>query len=335
MTSKIEGDRYGGAVRFQDNITSNARPYIVATNYFGCTVRRVGFSKPFPFNPAWNPSWYYPDLLNSTGNYYAQSGYAPPSVVNKALTKLYDQMEQAESLRVAWLERQKALDMIASATRTIIRIAKAVKRRDPRIVRAIIGRNPSKRDILTTPSSIWLGYWFGIVPTVSDLHHAAQIFAYDPPALKLSVASGGEAKYGDAWINCVVKLTGQLTAFDPNVSLASRLGFGQPLSTLYEMTMCSWVLDYFVNVGELLKNLEPRFPGLSFSNAATTKFYQYNGGTSYSQNDYFYYSGVGLKRQKGWPSYQLAFPIVDGLKAKQASYLVAVAIQLISSIMKK
>lgn len=99
--------------------------------------------------------------------------------------------------------------------------------------------------------------------------------------------------------------------------------------------MCSWVLDYFVNVGELLKNLEPRFPGLSFSNTATTKFYQYNGGTSYSQNDYFYYSGVGLKRQKGWPSYQLAFPIVDGLKAKQASYLVAVAIQLISSIMKK
>lgn len=335
MAWKESGDRYGGRWIGRQTATQQ-KPYNKSLPYliFGGTQ---SFSGGNPGN--WNT---VKDIRNFVplANGYGW-GEFQTQASNKALAKLYDQMEQSESLRVAWKEREKAVEMVTSGLRTIVRVARAVRRRDPRIIRAILKRDPSKKDVLKTPADIWLAYYFGIVPTVMDIHHAAGVFSYDPPVLKLEAkatqpgAIWGQGNFGTRLQRDSVCLGGEIYQFDPNVSLASRLGFGQPLSVAWEMTPFSWFVDYFVNVGDLIKNLEPRFPGIHTRNEYTTIF------SRYAPTEYNYYgtkvtsSGFYMRRTKGWPSYQLEFPVLDGLKLQQCSYIAAVAVQLLDSFLRK
>ena len=331
MAWKEKGDRYGSFWSGRETSTQKA-PYGKPLPYLalGGTAAQSGGVPEWPI-----------DIRNRVplANGY---GWGPtPSAVNKALSKLYDQLEQSESLRVAWKEREKALALVTSSLRTIVRIARAVKRRDPRIVRAIIGKDPSKKDILKTPADIWLAYNFGIVPTIMDIHHGLGIFGFDPPVMKLQARATvpynrwGEGDFGTRLQKDSVVLGGEIYQFDPNVSLASRLGFGQPLSVAWEMTPFSWFVDYFVNVGDMLKNLEPRFPGIHIRNQYTSVFCRYAPTDFNFYGSIHTYSGFYFRRTLGWPSFQLEFPILDGLRVKQASYIASVAIQLLSSMKKK
>lgn len=336
MAWKEEGNRYGpGSWKRRETFTQ-PKPYRRNLPYLAFGGSTWKDYEPFP--EAF-------DQVNDIANFVPLAngfmwGANSAGAVNKALDDLYDQMEQAESLRVAWKERGKAVEMITSGLRTIVTIARACKRRDPRIIRRILKRDPSKRDILKTPSDIWLAYYFGIVPTISDIHHAAGVFAHDPPIMKLeakgstAVPTFGGGNFMTYLLRTSVKLGGEVYQFDPNVSLASRLGFGQPLSVAWEMTPFSWFVDYFVNVGDLIKNLEPRFPGVKTRNEYTTMYQRY------ARTQFNFYgttgssSGFYLRRSLGWPDYQLDFPAAEGLKLQQCSYIAAVAIQLLSSFKK-
>ena len=328
-----KGDRFGDAVH-RRSVTVNAKPFDQNSPYTrrGGTNRHVYGSNPWSAKDIYG----YVPVANGYGLY-------PPglaSATNKALDKLYEQMEQAESLRVAWKERGKALEMVTSSLRTVVRVARACKRRDPRIIRAILDKDPTKRDILKTPSDIWLAYHFGIVPTISDIHHAAGVFSYDPPVMKLVGAGtvvdykNGDGAFGYRHQRCSVKLGGEVYQFDPNVSLASRLGFAQPLSVAWEMTPFSWFVDYFVNVGSLIKNMEPRFPGIKTRNEYNTLFVRYPETLMDFWGDGYMMSGYFVSRSRGWPNYQLEFPVLEGLKLQQCSYIASVAIQLLSSMKK-
>lgn len=334
-----KGNRYTGAWTGKTSYRQpkpHTRPLPYET--FGGTSRVTWVHPQYGTNSDRNPD----DIRNGValGNGWGWTiGVAKAQ--NKALDKLYEQFEQAESLRVAWKERQKAIDMATAGVRTIVRIARAVKRRDPRIVRAIIGKNPEKKDILKTPSDIWLGYHFGIKPTLQDIHHSLGIFGFDPPVMKLTAkGSSSEIVYGGGdystkLVKTSITLGGEIYQFDPNVSLASRLGFAQPLSVAWEMTPFSWFVDYFTNVGQLIKNLEPRFPGIQTRFEYTSRFVRYAPAE---------YTGFGVRtvvnsgfyanRVIGWPSYSLEFPAVEGLKLQQLSYITAVAIQLLTSMKK-
>ena len=79
---------------------------------------------------------------------------------------------------VAMLEYQKTLDVVSGLIGGLVRTARAIKRRDPRIVRQILRKKKlTKRDIATTPSGLWLQYHFGIVPTIHDIHSAMNILS--------------------------------------------------------------------------------------------------------------------------------------------------------------
>lgn len=293
------------------------------------------------------------------------------SATNKALNKLYEQANQASDLVVAWKERQSSIDMISGALGRLVRIARAVKRRDPKIVRRVLRRNPKARDTVKTPAGLWLEYHFGWVPTVMDLHHAACVLGYEFPTHKLTASSGvksdiySKADRGrpyNAWSNHMgssyttrVKIQGEITAINPNIQLATMLGFGQPLSVVWEMTPFSWVVDYFVNVSSLLTNLEPQFPGIEISG----KFYTVKQTCSFAQRDAVFYDrgmvrpdhpyynkwvfstsscnaeSYSVRRSLGWPSYSLEFSSPLDLKAQQCSYIAAVLVQILTSFKLK
>lgn len=269
---------------------------------------------------------------------------------NKALNKLYERLGQSEALLVAWKERQSAVSLLTSNLRRLVTIARAVKRRDPKIVRRVLKRNPKAKDIIKTPAGLWLEYHFAIVPTILDIHHACGVLGFDFPVDRLSFSSASlksrenfrgsyQWYYGESF-RSIVKLTGEIYALNPNGLLASSLGFGQPLSVAWEMTPFSWFVDYFVNVGEMCKNLEPRFPSVKTRYETMTKLILCDGKRGYCDSNphavkYMSYNSVCMERTLGWPSYQLTVSNPLSLKGQQLSYIAAVLAGMLTGMKPK
>lgn len=294
------------------------------------------------------------------------TGYADPmgslhtngrnKAMNAALAKFYDEANQAADLAVAMIERKQTIKMIADGLQTLVRVAKAVKRRDPSIVRAIKRRQSKGEDIAKDPAGLWLQYHFGIVPTISDIHHAAGLFAYDFPVYKITGTGGGQSTYNSSvteWIHkhtksgvvdFRTKVGATIQGINPDRHLVSMFGFDQPLSIAYELTPFSWFVDYFVNVGDLLSNLEPRCPGVDLANGYNTV---YGKGRSFSQrvgipklagNSDLYSSMTGqhdaVVRKLGIPKFALTFSSPFDLSGQRASYIAAVLVGILSSFKK-
>lgn len=326
-----------------------------------CTLQKKPFVKPLPYKMQYGRwtgghSVFATDIRNNMplangalNEYGANISRIESS--NKALDKLYSRLEQSEALLVAWKERQSALDLVASNIGRLVRIARAVKRRDPKIVRRVMKRNPKGKDVAKTPAGLWLEYHFAIVPTIMDIHHAAGLLGFEFPVEKLSYSSGAESSYraGNGtyqWYRnynyrTITKLTGEIYGLNPNIHLASMLGFGQPLSVAWEMTPFSWFIDYFVNVGQLVTNLQPRFPGVKVRNQATVILQKAHGNLGYrnrepeSQVPVRFFESVHMERKVGWPNYQLQFNSPFDLKGQQCSYIAAVLVNILSDFKRK
>lgn len=326
-----------------------------------CTLQDKPYIKPLPYKTL-SGTWTSPKVNNYTdqisNSIPLADGYhreAEPSLVeasNKALDKLYERLGQSEALLVAWKERQSALDLIASNVGRLVRLARAVRRRDPNVVRRVMQRNPKAKDIVKTPAGLWLEYHFAIVPTIMDIHHAASVLGFEFPIERLSFASGAENNhvlnpwreynwYHSYQFKTIVKLNGEIYALNPNVHLATMLGFGQPLSVAWEMTPFSWFIDYFVNVGQLVTNLQPRFPGVKTRNESTTILQKGSGWLGYRNHEPAgqfptrSFKSVRMQRSLGWPSYQLQFKSPFDLKGQQCSYITAVLINILADIKRK
>lgn len=284
----------------------------------------------------------------------------PPSVSkmaetrNKALNKLLDNGDAAADLLAAWYQRTSTVGSLVSSLGTFVRIARAVRRRDPRIVRRVLNHNPGAKDIIRSPSGLWLQYWFEIVPTIHDIHSLLTVLTKDfPPLVVMGNSSHKEVTsyygldnsmnvwFSDSW-TYICKMQAELRIRNPNLILASRFGFTQPLSVAYELVPFSWALDYFVNVGEMLSNFEPRFPGYDVTNAFTTEYvpqthwaamYDVTGAPWDSKGSAFS-TGYRMVRTPGLPSYELNVSS-DPLNLKRASYLVSVAVQILTGMKPK
>lgn len=297
-----------------------------------------------------NRAWRTVDIRNDvplSNGFDLDRGVAASS--NKALSKIYDRLQQSEALLVAWKERQSALDLVASNLRRLVEIGRAVKRRDPKVVRRVMKRNPKAKDVVKTPAGLWLEYHFAIVPTILDLHHACGILGFEFPVEKLSESSlapviderkTSNRHYSHEYMT-VTKIEGEVYGLNPNIHLTSMLGFGQPLSVAWEMTPFSWFIDYFVNVGELVTNLQPRFPGVRTRNHSTTTFIKCRGKTgkpirSNPRVDaYFTFESVYMRRRLDWPSFQLEFNSPFDLSGQRCSYIAAVLVNLLASMKPK
>ena len=180
MSWTEKGDRYGSEYHSRST-ARQSRPYI----------------SPLPYTVS-GGTWvamrdkYSSDILNymplvNGSNRDGLGGVT--EATNNALSKVYTRMNQAESLLVAWKERQKAIDLVTSNIRRLVTIARAVKRRDPKIVRQVLKRNPNAKDIIKQPAGLWLEYHFGVVPTIMDIHHSMGVLGFEFPVDKFSMSS--------------------------------------------------------------------------------------------------------------------------------------------------
>lgn len=270
--------------------------------------------------------------------------------LNKALDEFTSECQQQSDLMVAMLEYQQSLDMVADLVGGLVRTARAIKRRDPRIVRQVLRKkNLKKRDVATTPSGLWLQYHFGIVPTIHDIHAAMNLFS-EPPKIIIKGRGSAPIGYDSSSTYSGVKrvrrasgvvhssIRAELSGLNQHALLAARFGFDQPLSVIYEMTPFSWFVDYFVNLGDMLKNIQPRFTGLNFMHGCHSQvsLASVDGQDMQADNSdlLMYYQGqsVQMYRRLGIPSYQLTLSSPMSLSTQRVTYITSVLVQLLSGM---
>lgn len=330
---------------------------------FRGSSQKPPFIKPLP---------YYAHIDSGEGSYGFRSfwndmrGWSCHAAANNsALDKMTDISDQAADLLVAFRERQKTIDMVQDGLTSLVKVARAIRKKDPVLLRKVVyGKSKAEtKMILSRPANIWLAYHFGIVPTVMDIHHACGVLAKDAPVLDVQATGVSRESFdfsgydydwnrsGDAF--CAVKLGGEITNVNRNKMLIGQLGFTSPLSMVWEMTPFSWFVDYFVNVGDILSNFEPRFPGIEFANQYTTRYSRGNFKCFYKQyitpawryvnssngiweRDADYYEGehIEIERTLGWPDYMLTTSLTAQLSIQRCSYIAAVLVSILSGFKK-
>jgi len=166
------------------------------------------------------------------------------------------------------------------------------------VLQAMIALKHGKlRDAAAKASDLWLGFNFGVAPTISDANAAINAvgarlqkeyadiihvsgkarFSYRIPKVLHTSTSAGDV--GVWYIYCADNLSGRVkysgafaallnSANNYSVSQQFGLQFGDIVPAMWELTPYSWALDYFLGVGDFL---EDRFTSPSNSTRYLTK----------------------------------------------------------------
>lgn len=227
----------------------------------------------------------------------------------KARARAYDKIvgklrgEASAMLAVNIAERKQSFEMIANRAGQLLRASRALLRGDvPSFLRACGFKKRKRRQVTTwvrvgrgrtrtlqhskvqsdefalrrkakTAGSLWLEYWFGWSPLVSDVYAAVNILQdvdlqlkrrfkgqgasgassakiYDPPA------SGG---FKDTWLETttcdfIAAYRCSLVTNSPNWKKANLLGLTNPAVVAWELIPFSFLVDWFLPVGRFLES---------------------------------------------------------------------------------
>jgi hypothetical protein len=173
---------------------------------------------------------------------------------------------------------------------------KGKSRLPPRIQKMIDRREATlpPREVLRNFSQLYLEFHFGWSPLLKDIHDACETL--NAPFKAFHVRSSAAAKWADplnrntvvndgTWITTetrdgsyvqTVRLQADLVIANPNVAMLQQFGIANPAAVAWELIPFSFVLDWFVNVGDYLNSLTD-FLGVELKNAQRMTFTRYTG----------------------------------------------------------
>jgi len=213
-------------------------------------------------------------------------GSAAVAAQNAAYAKLISNLGDSPQLAVNYAERHQALGAIATRAKQIAAVVVALRRGDVSRACRLLGiqRPKGLRSSLRDWAGIFLELHFGWVPLVQDIGNAIEVL--QGPIKNLRITGVGHAKsdlgmstYGQTWekgyhwtsaveeLRCF--MIADFIVDNPNLRLASQMGFINPLTVAWELVPFSFVLDWFANVGACLASFTD-FTGLQLLEPATT-----------------------------------------------------------------
>lgn len=216
------------------------------------------------------------------------------NAVNKALSSFKDSLGESAEMAVNWAERQQSINMIAKRSSQMYRAAKAIRSfrfgdlndvfreatgRSKNFTR--ISRADQKRNLAKATSDLWLEWHFGAEPLIKDVRNAMS--AVIDPNLLGKIVGRGHVKdvlsyttthtYTKAVSDHNMSIRASVNAYvkvsSPELYMANRLGFLNPLGIAWELVPFSFVIDWFVNVSDVLKDINP-YAGLEITRASYT-----------------------------------------------------------------
>lgn len=281
----------GGWFKYQ-KISRQGRPYLSPLPYitYGVTLRGV------------------PGQQNTVGSFpspaYDEIGGRDGSCYAKAYDRVANQLKGQASamLAVNIAERRQSFDMIANRAGQLLgayrsfrsgRVRDGLKqlgfklkktRKSHAWVRTGKGRTYSlpKKKVeldeyafkrkLKTGGSLWLEYWFGWSPLISDIHNACEILqdvslnlrnVYTGSATRRNVRREGggywyQGRYYEQWrtwkatFGCLIRA--RIVIKSPNAQKANSLGLVNPALVAWELIPGSFLLDWILPVGRFLES---------------------------------------------------------------------------------
>lgn len=292
---------------------------------------------------------------------YGGSGYAdigfnprtlyslPSSVTSELLIKALNKLRHSDvNLGVMLAEARETSHLLTTAATRIASSVSAFRRRNPaQFYQAV--RHQGTASWRKTPQA-WLELQYGWNPFMSDLRGAAvsldsswvrdrNLFAVGAKKKRLDSCTY-DTYMSPSTINCrqtvnveatqKVQLCYRLSNF--SLALFSSLGLTNPLEIIWERVPYSFVVDWFLPIGNWLSALGGDF-GYSFVNGSLTTFVRYSENGSpvkLSGSDEAYLcpitgSAYYLKRQiytsSPWPGLSFKSPVSSGHIANALSLL--------------
>lgn len=204
---------------------------------------------------------------------------------NKALAKVDDKLRVADSFFEDWYERRQAVDLLVDTGKKLLTFL--VHWRNPSYWKHI-AKSSRPKDL----PSAWLAYQFGVKPLVGGVDRAMTLLGQEMPILAIDGSSSSKfhdirigrlfransiyphANFAD--LTATVKIGCMATGSNPNRALSGVTGLNEPFSSAWNVIPWGWAVDYFVNVGDLLSNIENKHPGVTTSDWYITHFGKLN-----------------------------------------------------------
>ncbi len=235
---------------------------------------------------------YFFDNLDTTFGPLAQAR-------NLAVEKYRSKRSESADFLTTLIQRKQAMSMIATRSLQLLTLAVAIASKDYRKIGRAMGvlkaTMPSRKTWRKTSkgfASAWLEYSYGWVPLVKDIGSAVTLL--ETPINAISIrerAKWVEFKktvvklqndhefHGYSYSGTVsVQVGCRLSVDNPNLYMASQLGFTNPLATAWELVPFSFVVDWFVPVQGFLQNFNSSH-GLTEGDAYHTIYWKATGTT--------------------------------------------------------
>lgn len=238
------------------------------------------------------------------GSYYTDGAYAtdtgmltliplacPTWMNNLAATRAYLALKnQKVNLSVAFAEREQAKKMFAQNAKEIARQVQRFRRLNPRLWGQVI-KNGALNQWKGIPSK-WLELQYGWKPLMSDILGACEVLAnLETGVMAYHARVKGSAKWTERynfnlasspyyWI-CTAEReyhTKYILYYklnNPTLAALSSLGITNPLELGWELVKYSFVIDWFLPVGNWLSTLDADF-GWTYETGCQTNFIKVN-----------------------------------------------------------
>lgn len=194
----------------------------------------------------------------------------------------------------------------------------------------------------------FLALHFGWEPLIKDVYSSMKLLSSDPPNT-LIVSSGRSERLerddvgGVSWrrsvkvTSCRCKVRARVAVSNPDLYLMNSLGIINPMYVAWDAVPFSFVVDWFVNVGEYLNAFQGLdLAGLTITRPITT--YRLASELDYSYGNtgakwavYTHKSGFGFKRVLSIPSVRLRAPKVERLSVTRAAVAISLLLQTLKS----
>jgi len=221
--------------------------------------------------------------------WYGVPQYFVDNAYNKAYAKFVNKLHDSAEMLVNLAEHRQANQMITTRVVQLARFARAIRRFRFGEAAAALGmsrQSIQRMNLRSTSKALgnnWLEFHFGWSPLIGDIKTAMDILtsglppfrikvkaAMDLPesssSLSLSHGTTSSTRYHEGFL-----IAAGISVENPNLWLANRLGLVNPLGLAWELVPFSFVLDWFVNLNDVLKS-SSEFYGLNLINPYRTEF---------------------------------------------------------------
>lgn len=192
----------------------------------------------------------------------------------RAHSKLKDKIFTRAALGTTLGERREAIELMLLRLKTLRDAFQALRKgRFGDFLKALNTR-PKKqheRTRWTRPkdaASLWLEYWFGWSPLIADIYAVIDVMqgAFPPVDVNATSGSGGKVSFSsiqnpmwyyniyDFEVKARATYRAKVYISNPSLFLANQLGVINPASVAWELVPFSFVVDWFIPVGDFLNS---------------------------------------------------------------------------------